>query len=327
MSELVPTQTAPSDLALSDTTRARIIDGFAANTRKAYTRQWQAFTDWCGFTGRRPVPATAETLAEYVGYLGDTGLSRSTIEQAIATIRTAHRTAGHDNQPDTRPARLVLKSVSRERAQAGRRQKKAPPVSIDALRAMINTCDPSTLIGLRDRVVLVLGLALMGRRSELVALNLDDIRETADGLLVLIRTSKTDQEGIGEEVALPYGQHPDTCPVRVVRAWVAALAEHGITTGRLVRSVSKAGRIGASLSDQWVGDIVRGRAVAALLTNAEKYSAHSLRAGGATSAYKAGAPVSTIAEHGRWAEGSPVVLGYIRAEDKWKDNPIRGIGL
>ncbi len=34
-------------------------------------------------------------------------------------------------------------------------------------------------------------------------------------------------------------------------------------------------------------------------------------------AYRAGAPVSTIAAHGRWAPTSPVVLGYIRAVDRW----------
>ncbi len=50
-------------------------------------------------------------------------------------------------------------------------------------------------------------------------------------------------------------------------------------------------------------------------------------AGGATAAYRAGAPVSTIAAHGRWAPTSPVVLGYIRAVDRWNDNPMHGVGL
>ena len=37
--------------------------------------------------------------------------------------------------------------------------------------------------------------------------------------------------------------------------------------------------------------------------------------------------MSTIAAHGRWAPGSPVVLSYIRAVDRWKDNALTGIGL
>ena len=63
------------------------------------------------------------------------------------------------------------------------------------------------------------------------------------------------------------------------------------------------------------------------LPNANEITAHSLRAGGATAAYRAGAPIATITRHGRWAEGSPVVLRYIRAVDKWKDNPMAGVGL
>ena len=54
------------------------------------------------------------------------------------------------------------------------------------------------------------------------------------------------------------------------------------------------------------------------LPRADTFTAHSLRAGGATSAYRAGTPVSAIARHGRWADNSPVVLGYIRSVDRWK---------
>lgn len=312
---------------MSERTRERIADGVAANTRKAYGRQWLDFTAWCAEHDRTALPATGETLAEYAATLADLNRSPATIEQALAAIRTAHRTAGHVGQPDTTAARLVLRSHRRQRAETGQRKRKAPPVTIEALRAMVETCDPTTVKGLRDRVVLVLGLAMMGRRSELVALNLDDVRETSDGLEVLIRASKTDQDAEGAEVAIPYGQHADTCPVRLVRAWREALAERGITSGRLLRSVTRHGRPGVSMSADAVGDVVCERAKVANLPNAEDYSAHSLRAGGATAAYRAGAPVSVIAAHGRWSEGSPVVLGYVRATDRWRDNPMRGVGL
>lgn len=99
-----------------------------------------------------------------------------------------------------------------------------------------------------------------------------------------------------------------TDPVRLVRAWRVLLAEHGVISGRLLRSVTRYGRLGAGLSGDAVADLVRGAAERAGVPNAETYSAHSLRAGGATSAHRAGAPVSTIAAHGRWSPGSPVVL-------------------
>ena len=315
------------DREVSNSTRNRILSGFAINSTRAYTRQWQAFTTWCTQTRRTPLPATGETLAEYIGHLADHDLSPQTIEQALAAIRTQHRNTNHPGLPDTRGARLVLRSYRRQRAEAGHRTRKAAPVTIDALRAMVDTCDATTTAGLRNRVILVLGLAMMGRRSELAALDITDLAVTPDGLLVTVRMSKTDQDAQGAEVPLPYGQHPDTCPVRVVQAWLAELAQHGHHAGRLLRSVDRHGRIGHRLSTEAINTIVRTAAVRAGLDHPEQYTAHSLRAGGATSAAKAGAPVSVITAHGRWREGSPVVLGYIRAVDRWRDNPMRGVGL
>ena len=76
-----------------------------------------------------------------------------------------------------------------------------------------------------------------------------------------------------------------------------------------------------------INDIVQRAAARAELPHAADYTAHNLRTGGATSAYRAWAPVSSIARHGRWAPNSPVVLGYIRSVDRWRDNPMRAVGL
>jgi hypothetical protein len=61
--------------------------------------------------------------------------------------------------------------------------------------------------------------------------------------------------------------------------------------------------------------------------SAADFTAHGLRAGGPTEAAKAGHPASFIAEHGRWSKTSPQVLEYIRPVDRWRDNPMRGIGM
>lgn len=328
--ETISTALAPlasADTQLSDRARERMLDGVPDNTRRAYARQWSAWSDWCAQRGRGALPATGETLAEYVTELTDAGKSPASIEQAMAAIRTAHRVAGHPGAPVTDGARLVLRGYRRERAEAGQRQRQAPPITLKSLRKMIESTDPATVIGARDRLLLVLGFAMMARRSELAGLRLSDVVETDDGLEVLIHASKTDKDSIGATVAVPRGTHPDTDPVRLFRAWREVLASQGATDGRLFRSVTRHGRIGASVSVDGICDAVRAAAVRAGLANAESYSAHSLRAGGATSAYKSGAAVSTIAAHGRWAPGSPVVLGYVRAVDRWSDNPMRGVGL
>ena len=100
---------------------------------------------------------------------------------------------------------------------------------------MMAAC-PATLIGIRDRALLALGFAGAFRRSELVALDMADLAEVADGLRVPIRRSKTDQEGAGQEIAIPRGHH--IRPVETLQAWLAAA---GITAGPVFRQVTQTG--------------------------------------------------------------------------------------
>ncbi|MFJ5155747.1 site-specific integrase [Streptomyces sp. NPDC088353] len=322
-----PEPTDP-DTALSPATLARLERSMPANTRRAYERQGRDFIAWCADHDRTPLPATAQTLAEYVSHLADLDRAPSTIEQAIAAVRTAHRTAGYQGQPETAAALAVLKVHRRDRAAAGKRKRKAPPVTLEPLRAMIDATNLETLAGMRDRTLLVLGFAMMARRSELAALRIEDIRFGDDGLTVLIRKSKTDQAAEGADVHLPRGVHPDTDPVRVVRAWLQALARHGSTSGPLLRRINRWDQLQpGGMSGAAINDRIRHLAVAAGLPNAPDFTAHGLRAGGPTEAAKAGHPVSFIADHGRWSKTSPQVMEYIRPVDKWRDNPMRGIGL
>ncbi len=78
---------------------------------------------------------------------------------------------------------------------------------------MVATCDPETMAGRRDRALLVLAFAGAFRRSELVALDVGDVEQVPDGLRILVRRSKTDQEGAGKRKPLPYAptQPPARC--------------------------------------------------------------------------------------------------------------------
>ena len=137
---------------------------------------------------------------------------------------------------------------------------------------------PSTRRGLRDRAVVLLGFAGAFRRSELAALDCSDIAEEADGLRVTIRSSKTDREGRGVELAIPRG---GVCPVGAVALWRQAA---GIETGPLFRPIDRWGRLGgAALSAHAVGDIVK-RLAEACGEDPEGFGGHSLRAGWITEA-------------------------------------------
>ena len=108
----------------------------------------------------------------------------------------------------------ILKGIKRTvgTAQPG----KEPLFTVD-LRKMIAAL-PANLLGARDRALLVMGFAGGFRRSELAALDVADVAETDDGLVLSLRRSKTDQEMQGSKVALPWGSHPETYPVRSYRA-------------------------------------------------------------------------------------------------------------
>ena len=95
------------------------------------------------------------------------------------------------------------------------------------------------LKGLRDRALLLIGFAGALRRSELVALNIEDIEEAPDGMKITIRHSKTDQEGAGQTIAIPSGKI--ACPVAALKEWITAA---GIGSGALFRSVKRHGKVG-----------------------------------------------------------------------------------
>jgi integrase len=150
---------------------------------------------------------------------------------------------------------------------------------------MLDSLD-NGLRGSRDRARLLAGFAGGFRRSELVSPDVEDLTETADGLVVRVRRSKTDPEAKGTTVALPYGSTAATCPVRSYRAWIAAAK---ITTGPAFRSVDRHGRLGrARMNAGSVARLIK-RAAEATGLDPASYAGHSLRAGFATQAFLNGA--------------------------------------
>ena len=88
------------------------------------------------------------------------------------------------------------------------------------LRQILATCDASAR-GRRDRALLLFGFAGALRRSELVALRVEDVVIVGGGLRLRIRRGKTDQTGQEAEIGLPRGRYGETCPVRAFAAWQA----------------------------------------------------------------------------------------------------------
>lgn len=314
----------------------------AESTRRAYRVFIVKYLAFCSQTQRREVPATPQTLEAFAAALCKEGLAPSSVRVALSAVRRYHK-VHVQNPPDRGAAAEVIKGHARLRSLAGiKDDKEAKAIRLPTLEKMIEACDLGTLAGLRDRALLTLGLCMMARRSELANLDFADIERTERGVDVLVRRSKTDQEGRGAKVAIPRWpadmQH--LCPVVALEAYMAAAGERGVSSGPLFRGVDKHGRIngevgwnghgggrGSGRLDPRTVEIVIARAaVKARLADAAELKPHGLRAGGATEAYASGADILAIARHGRWSDRSPVVFKYIRGIDRWARNPMDLVG-
>jgi hypothetical protein len=162
-----------------------------------------------------------------------------------------------------------------------------------------------------------LGAPVAGRPPE-------DIAVEKDGLVVSIWRSKTDQEGQGRKVALPYGSNPETCPVRAYQQWLEGRAETrgGIPADR--PSWEGGHRIPATKDS--VGLIVK-RAAARIGLAVAQYAGHSLRAGLATQAYLNGANELSIMQRTGHRSLATTVRKYIRESSLFRDNPAAKLGL
>lgn len=285
-------------------------------TRKAYTRDVATFGAWCSSKGLVAMPAEPSTVGLYLAHLAEAGRKVSTIERALAAIAGEQRAAGHA-WPKGHPAiRGVMSGIRRTVGVAPSR--KAPVMGAE-LGRLVGTLGVD-VSGLRDRALLTLGWFGAFRRSELVALDVADLRFTDEGLVVTVRRSKTDQEGQGIEKGIPYAGNAAVCPVRAVRAWLGA---SGVTAGPLFRGVDKHGHVsGERMADRTVARIVQRAAKDAGLEG--DVAGHSLRAGFATTAAAKGKSLDAIMRQtGHRSER--VARGYIRHGSVFVDNAAAGL--
>lgn len=288
----------------------------STRTREAYTWHWDHFRSWCAPHGLEPMPAAPETVALYLTSRAQEGRKVSTLALALAAISQAHQVAGHESPRSHRTVRETMKGIRRTHGSAP--VQKAPMLP-SHLRLVVAAL-PKTLGGARDRALLLVGFAGAFRRSELVALNIDDLTFTAEGLAVLLRRSKTDQEGRGRTVGIPYGSSAETCPVRAAKAW---LEFAGFAEGPLFRSVDQHGNVGGPLGVQEVARIVK-RAAKAVGLDPASFAGHSLRAGLATSAAKAGRGAHVIMKT-TGHRSVAMVQRYIRDAELFVDSASAGL--
>ena len=304
---------------IASTAHNFIEQALARNTLKAYQSDWRDFTAWCDHYRRVCLPASSETVILYLAHLARLGRKMSTLDRRCASIKQAHRFAHMVSPTDTVELEQALRGMRRSLGVAP--QQKAAATT-DILRSLVEHL-PNKPTYTRDRALLVMGFAGAFRRSELVSLDREDIEITNDGIIVTVRRSKTDQTGVGYVKGLPYGSHPETCPVRTLQAW---LTLGQISAGPLFRAYSRRGVLQEKRLDAAdVARIVKRAALAAQLDPAQ-FSGHSLRAGFVTAAAAVGEPEYRIMEQ-TGHKSSVSVRRYIRRASLFKQNPASNVGL
>jgi integrase len=270
----------------------------AANTVKAYDADLRDFVAWGG-----RVPAKPELVAEYLADLSKTR-TVATIKRRKAALTSVHRERGHADPCAAEVVRATMKGIRRTAVRTKRQMK--PMLADQVARAALTL--PDNLKGIRDRAILLLGLAGAFRRSELVAINVEDCSFSRSELVVRLKSSKTDPEAHGRDVVIPAGGA--VCPVKTVKRW---LKSSQLTNGRLFRRFTADG----ALADHGM----RPEAVAAVVKIAASrlgldprlYAGHSLRAGYVTTSALHGVPLWQIKKHtGHSTE--TMVETYVRTE-------------
>ena len=224
-------------------------------------------------------------MAAYLASLATSGAKPSTITRRRAAIAFMHRVAGFEPPTGSEAVKAVLSGIRRSVGTAVTRK---APATAETIRAIIAEM-PTDLRGLRDRALLLVGFAGALRRSELIALDVEDLEECSEGFHVRIRRSKTDQEGAGNFVSIPHGSR--LRPIRALKDWLEA---SGIADGPIFRPIRKGGKVEAArLTDRSVANILKAH-VEAVGLDPTIFSGHSLRSGFVTSALQAGADVLRV---------------------------------
>jgi len=304
------TRNALVEFAELERARAYERASLAPATLRAYAQSWRDFEAWCVLRGVDALPARPDDVGRYLAELADRGRKVGTIRRQVAAISRAHDAADVADPTASSRVRQIVAGIARTH---GAPPKKKDALTLDRLRAVLAQLEDESLRTLRDRALLLIGFAAALRRSELVALNVADLRWETSGVVLTIRRSKTDREGKGREIGVPRLDDETLCPVRALRAWldIAQIAEGPVFRSFALPSGRRA--LGAITTERLRANavaLVVQRAVGAADLSGD-FAAHSLRAGFITAAAAANVSeieIARVSGH----RSADVLRGYVR---------------
>lgn len=306
---------------LTEKAKASIMSAKSENTIDAYEADWKDFMDWCAYKEATDFPPTAETIVNYINDLADYAKA-NTISRRISAISENLHAAGIIDRPTASP--LVRSALRGIRRMKGTYQQGKTPILLIDLEEIFEEMPKlglQPLVEARDRAILLTGFMGAFRRSELCAIEVENIHFLPQGMEIFIASSKADQEGQGSSVAIPYIDREEFCAVRAVKRW---LSLSHIGSGPIFRPFKKNGELRSTgISDKSIAEIVK-KYMAVIGEDPSFYGAHSLRHGFATTAASYGVEERNIMRQTRHHNVN-MVRRYINEASKFDDNAISTI--
>jgi len=285
-------------------------------TLRAYRSAWRLYETWCGRLGFAPLNGDPRVVGMYLTSAAER-LAVSTIQVHLAAVVTAHRLVGLSLDPGHPSIALLLDGIRRRKGVRPARQ--ATPLTVDLLRRMVHA-QPASILGVRNKAMLLAGFGGALRRSEIVALDVGDVAFVEGrGVVLTVRRSKTDQVGQGAAIAIWDSPDRDLCAPTALRDWLAALDPTGAVAPLFVGLRASGEMTGRRLSDKAVARLVRDTAEGVGASPDGCWSGHSLRAGLATAAGEAEAQLHDVMRQTRH-KSVEVARRYMRSADIWRNN-------
>ena len=282
----------------------------AQSTQSAYASQQHQYQQFCQLLGMH-TPAACfqpDVLAAWVMGRSTHGYKLSTIEQGVYAVCSLARQHNTYLSASSVHVKTVLQAASRARGSGVSRKL---PILLPSLQQLC-TVESSSWIAGRDSAFYVLGWHGMLRGAEVAALQWEDIAIENRGIILLIRSSKTDQAGEGQFVFLHSHADSRVCPLRCLYR-LSSMTPPGLLTGPIFKTHQHAHQ---QLSKSTMLTRLKHR-LEALGLPSQPFGLHSLRSGGATAAAQQHVPERLIKIHGRWKSDTVRVYTCAVPEDRW----------
>jgi integrase len=300
--------------------QALAAESIAGSTRRVYAYDWRRFTEWCQAHELDPLGPPG-IVALYLTARVEDGASVAALSRCLAAIARAHQAAGRSNPRRDPAVALVFSGARRKLGVAPEQVEAILPTQLRVMVERMPKTGPHRIRYLRNRALLTLGWTIGCRRSELVALDVADLEWVPEGLRVRIRRSKTDQEGKGRVVGVPYASQLQVCAVRALREYLDGV---GVTEGPVFCGTTAKGDAltGHRLTDRQVANVIGTCAKRADL--AGRFAGHSLRAGFVTAAVRANKSLRSVMQQ-TGHRTTEVLMRYVREQAIFNDNAAAGL--